>query len=369
MKKFFIVSLSLFLLVGSFYLIYNFLLVEDDKESNLGETANENSEVKPNTDKLSRIVEGPVMGIVLDESLGKIQYYSFKEQGFWLASFDGAIKKRLSSDNWPNLKEVIWNNKTKKEVILKIEDSFYLYVFGNKEKFIKKSEALSWLNFNQLIVYTYKNFATNKVTLNAANPDGTAWREIQELETDNLKMGHIPQSAKSFFYLKPDANRESNLTIIPIVGNELEKKGTPKFGSQYLWSNDGGKFLRSSVAQKGSSSLLLEVCEARSEVCKNLNLPTMATKCVWAKDNKNIYCAAPVNLPENILLPNDYIDNKIFTKDTFLKINTDSGKKEKVIEDKLIKDSLDASELLLSAKEDFLFFVDRKSGGLFRIII
>jgi hypothetical protein len=90
---------------------------------------------------------------------------------------------------------------------------------------------------------------------------------------------------------------------------------------------------------------------------------------VWSKNNKNVYCAAPTNIEKNVLMPNDYLNNKIFTKDFFWKVNMETFKKEKIIDEKYIKEDLDATNMLVSPNEDFLFFINKKDGGLFRIVI
>ncbi|MFA6183881.1 MAG: hypothetical protein WC682_02135 [Parcubacteria group bacterium] len=372
MKKVFVISLVMFLLVGGFYFIYNFLLVDnsaknDSKASQISDNNSEKSNA-PILEKVIKIIDGNIKGLTLDLKGDKIQYYNNNEKGFWLASFDGSIKERLSNDDFGKLDKVVWSND-KKEAILKMGDSFYLYKFGNKEKFIKKTKALSWMNFNQKIVYSYEDYASRKKTLNIANPDGSDWKELAKLESDDIIMSYIPESAKASFWSVPDAFKESNMTIIPFGEGELEKIGEMKFGSDYLWSNDGGKFLRSSVSQKGGNNLNLEVCEVKNNNCTNLNLPTMISKCAWSKNNKSVYCALPKNIDKNSVMPNDYLNNKFSTNDIFWKVNVGSGKKEKVLDEKYIKEELDATNLVISPNEDFLFFINKKNNNLFRIAI
>ncbi|MGW8185446.1 MAG: hypothetical protein ACWGHO_05045 [Candidatus Moraniibacteriota bacterium] len=372
MKKVFIISSVLLCLAGSFYVVYNFLLLEEspqkEKIQEVFNEDNKNREVSTNVERISRIAEGNIESLSLDESGKKIQYYSSSEKGFWWSFFDGSNKQRLSNDDFEGFKNAIWN-QNKKEALLEIGDSFYLYSFGNEKKFIKKTKALNWINFNQKIVYTYEDFSTGKKTLNVANPDGSNWKEIATVESDDINIAFIPGSAKASFWPKPDSFNESNVSIVSVGEVEIDKVGELKFGADYLWSNDGSKFLRSSVSQKGSSNLILESCEARTGKCENMNLPTIASKCAWSKNNKNIYCAAPINMGKNVVMPNDYSNNKFSSRDFFWKVNMENGKKEKVIDEKFIKEELDASDLLISPNEDFLFFINKKDGSLFRIII
>lgn len=369
MKKVFIVSMVLLFLAGNFYFAYNFLLKEKDQTEATSEEEKSDKKNNLNLEKLSRLVEKNVKGLSLSEDGGKIQYYNSNDKSFWLSSFDGeSIKKKLSNDDFGDAEKITWN-KNRKEALLKIKDSFYLYRFGDKEKFIKNSKSLNWINFDQKIVYTYNDQASGKKTLNIANPDGSNWKEIAMIESDEIVIDPIPRSAKSSFWSYPSAFIKSDLTIIPFIEGELEKKGELKFGSDYLWSNDGNKFLRSSVSEEGGNNLILEVCELKSDKCLNLNLPTLASKCVWTNNDKSIYCAMPTNIGRNTVMPNDYLNNKIYTKDSLWKVNIESAKKEKALDEKYLKEELDVTNLILSPNEDFLFFINRKDGGLFRIIL
>lgn len=370
MKKIFIISLVLLCLVGSFYLVYNFLLVDNEnlKGSKEKDNTNEIKQIEPNTEKVSKIIGENIKSLSLDASENKLQYYNYSDKGFWTASFDGSGKKKMSNDDFDNLKNVFWNQQ-KSQALLEMNESYYFYSFGNKEKFIKRTKALNWINFNQRIIYSYEDYKTGKKTLNISMPDGSDWREIATLENDDIKISSIPGSARASFWLKPDAFNESNITIVPVGEGELEKVGDLKFGSDYLWSNDGNKFLRSSLRQKGSSDLILEACEVKTGKCANLNLPTLASKCVWSKNNQNVYCALPINITKNAIIPNDYYNNKIFTKDTFWKVEINGGKKENILNEKNLENEIDAANLLLSPNEDFLFFINRKDGGLFRLML
>lgn len=370
MKKVFIISSVLLCLAGIFYVVYNFLLLDESpQKSKIQEIVTENKEsASNNLEKISKIAEGNIKKIFLDESGKKIQYYSDSEKGFLTSFFDGSNKQKLSNDDFSGLKQIIWN-QSKKEALLEIDGSYYLYSFGNEKKFIKKSKALNWINFNQKIIYTYEDFGTGKKTLNIANPDGSEWRELTAMDSDDINIVSIPGSAKASFWPKPDSFKESNISIVSVGEVEIDKVGDLKFGADYLWSNDGNKFLRSSVSQKGTSNLILESCEVKTGKCINMNLPTMASKCTWSKNNKNVYCAVPVNVDKNLLMPNDYLNDKFYTKDFFWKVSIENGKKEKLVDEKYAKEDLDASSLLISPNEDFLFFINKRDGSLFRIII
>lgn len=373
MKKIFIISLVLFFLLGSFYAAYNFLLKDPelteitDVLSDLGDEKTKNEETFE-FKKISKVTEGDILAVSLDESGSKIRYYDNINKGFWITSFDGSFKKKMSSDNFDGLKEAKWSEDGKR-ALLKINDAFYLYNYDEGEKLIKKTKSLSWIGFDQGIVYTFSDSENGKKTLNIANPDGSNWREIGVLNSDNLIMSVVPKSTKASFWPKADSFTESELTMVSFGKEGIETKGGLKLGADYLWSSEGNSFLRSSVAQKGSNKLVLEICNLKSESCSDLNLPTIAPKCVWLKNDKDIICALPKNIKTDSVWPNDYWSKKNMTEDSFWKINMETGKKERITEEKDEAIGVDAINLIASPNNDFIFFINRKDNQLYRVSI
>jgi hypothetical protein len=100
---------------------------------------------------------------------------------------------------------------------------------------------------------------------------------------------------------------------------------------------------------------------------KNLEIPTLVSKCVWSKNNKIVYFALPSSLPDNILMPNDYDAKKFTTTDTFWKVDVTTGKKDRMIELEKMQGSYDASNLFLSPDEGNLFFINRIDDKLYKV--
>ena len=155
--------------------------------------------------------------------------------------------------------------------------------------------------------------------------------------------------------------------MVSTVGGEVRKIFSGRFGADYLWSKDGAKALVSSSDSKGGSKINLGIINNNGGEYQNLNIPTFVSKCAWGKDNKTIYYALPSFSSENYVLPNDYQDGKITAKDTFWKMDISSGKAERIVDIKDIKDSYDATGMFLSPSEDILFFINKIDGKLYGI--
>jgi len=100
---------------------------------------------------------------------------------------------------------------------------------------------------------------------------------------------------------------------------------------------------------------------------QSLMTPTFITKTVWSKDNKTIYFALPGSVPENSILPNDYFEKNLHSKDTFWKLDVTTGKKSRLAELKEVAQNFDSTNFILSPDESTLFFTDRSTKRLYRI--
>lgn len=202
--------------------------------------------------------------------------------------------------------------------------------------------------------------------MNIANPDGTGWEKITELNYKDIIIAPVPQSGLVSFWTNPDANSETVLQSVSIVGQSSKILFTGKFGVDYLWNNNGTKALLSHSDAKGGTKIRLAVINDQGGEYKNLEMPTFVTKCVWTRDNKTVYCALPGSIPESAILPNDYYVGKFNTTDTFWKVNTQTGEKERIVALDKIQGSFDASTLFLNYDESILFFVNKSDGKLYR---
>ncbi|PJA87018.1 MAG: hypothetical protein CO141_01710 [Candidatus Moranbacteria bacterium CG_4_9_14_3_um_filter_42_9] len=75
----------------------------------------------------------------------------------------------------------------------------------------------------------------------------------------------------------------------------------------------------------------------------------------------------PASIPENAIMPNDYYNASFSTDDTFWKVDTQTGEKERIVSLDKITEKLDADTLFLNGDESFLFFVNKKDDKLYRI--
>lgn len=383
MKKIFIISSILLLLALIFLGIYNFVFSDiparTSGNSSDNKIENSVSDPSPTADSKKKDVENKKIKFLTDEavissaiSLDKkyIQYYSKENGNVWKISLDGSEKINISQDILTGLTRVLWSPKENKVISRFPQNKFYLYDHAVSKGIVLKKgiSDIAWTNLGDKIIYNYCDIKTKACSLNLANSDGSRWKKMADLQPGRISIAPVPQSSLISYWNYPDAFSQTFLKTISLVGGEPETILSGKYGADYLWSPDGKKVLVSSLAEKGSSKIMLGVADNGGKNYQALNIPTLTSKCAWA-DEKNIYCALPTAIPDGAVMPNDYQDGKITTKDTFLKINVLNGENERIVDLEEITSAYDAENLIVSLYEGCLFFVNRIDGKLYRIDI
>jgi hypothetical protein len=325
-----------------------------------------------NKEKIYALSQGVAISPFVSAKDEKIKYYNPSNGSVSEVSFGGDGRSIIDENNFEGLEKVSWSPDGSK-VISRFNSGgkiqYTSYDYGTK-KFFKLADGIEFATWNSLgdqIVYKYSDSKTKKKTINTANYDGSNWKKITDVLINNFWMATVPQSSFVSYWNSPNALEETSLSLVSTVAGDSKKIFSGRFGADYLWSPNGTKALVSFTESRGGSKISLGVINSNGGEFQNLNIPTLASKCVWGKDNKTIYYALPSFSAENGTLPNDYQNGKITSKDTFWKVDITTGKAERLVEVVDIKSAYDAKNLFLSPSEDILFFInsaDRKLYGI-----
>ena len=284
----------------------------------------------------------------------------------------GNSSKKLTEKKIIALKKAIWS-PDKSSILLESnangQDYFLLFNIKNDNLLTlnKNIDKVAWLSTSDKIIYKYHDPAKNKSSLNISDPDGKNWKKIVDLPHDKFSFFQMPHSGFISFWNNSDAYYPTSFQIISSLGENQKDLYKDSFGAEYLWDNSGSHVLVSHSDKEGGTKMQLGIMDYNGEGYKDLGLPTFVSKCVWSKDGKTVYCALPVEIPDNSILPNDYQTGKFKTADTFWKINIDTGEKERIVETNDITGSYDLSQPFLNSNESLLFFVNKVDGKLYKI--
>ncbi len=378
-KKIFIISSVLLSAVLFFLGIYNISFKKEQTsiQTKMNDDANNNVLDKivgtnKNKEKIYSLSDEAIISPTSVDNGDSVEYYSRSNGNVFKVFSDGEGKSTVSDKNLSGLTNVLWSLDGSK-VISRFNENgkihYSTYNYKEKKGYVLSDgvEYAVWNSLGNQIFYKYFNSKSNKRTLNVADIDGKNWKKIADINFNNAFISAISQSSLVSFWNSPNAFEETNLNVVSTLGGEVRKIFSGKFGADYLWSPNGLKALISFSDSRGGSKISLGIINNNGGEFQNLNIPTFVSKCVWSKDSKTVFYALPSFSSENNVLPNDYQGGKVFTRDTFWKMDITSGKTERVVEIKDIKDSYDATNLFLSPSEDILFFINKGNGKLYGI--
>lgn len=374
-KKIFFFSLSLFVLVLIFLGAYNLAFKNNvnDPVADPGKKSFEKNNTEPQFTP-NGTAENPINEAILGATGSDdyfIYYYSLDDKSIKKATFEGKNKSILMSHLPGEVTRILWSPKRDKALLFIAQDGPSLWYFANlttKTLIPLKPEIsrLAWDNFGEKIFYQYTDPITKKRSLNMANPDGGNWKKLTDLGDDDYYLSSVPGSSLVSFWPKPRIQSLSSLETVGAAGETRHIITSGIYGCDYLWTSNGERVVVSGDETTDGKNFSLRVIENTGQA-KDLAIPPITSKTVWSKDNHTLYYALPGGLPENTRLPNDYFEKNIHSKDTFWKIDTNTGKKTRLVTLKDATQIFDSSNLFLSPEEDGLFFTDRTTNKIYRI--
>lgn len=346
------------------------LTVENTPQDELQLSNGQQSEEEPSqpvNKKIKLLVGSGVKGADLAEGGSRVIYY--KNQQFTSADLKGGNKLSLAAYPFEGVQRVTWNYK-KNKAIIKTDLDFYLYDFTKEaaQKLKPGMDIVSWVPFEDKVIYKYYDQESGERTLDLADPDGSNWEEIADIPYKDAKINASLRGKDICYFPWPDARVETKKICFDPLNQEERTVYQGVFGADYLWSPSGNKILASFAQERVGNKLSLAAMNDQGGELKPLNFPTTAQKCIWSKDEVYIYCAMMSgNFPESTELPNDWEEGRVTSRDTLWRIDTTNAKKERVVEIEELPNSLDAVNLFLDEDEANLFFIDRSTEGLYRV--
>lgn len=205
------------------------------------------------------------------------------------------------------------NNSASKEIVTNGEIINWLWdKKQNKLTYISKYiRNIAWSPDSKKIVYQYYIWKKNQNNIMIANPDGTGWQEIINLDGEEYGVSWLDTEDILFYYLPTDPNSGSNLYKINIKNKEKSELISDFSVLDIKISPDGKKILYEIYENSENTSLGLINQDGLDK--KKLGLQTSTGKTVWSLDSKIIFMA--LNVENN-------------RSDTLYRIETNNDKKE-----------------------------------------
>lgn len=215
----------------------------------------------------------------------------------------------------------------------------------------------AWSPKTHELVYLDKKASGH--TINILNVDSPAPKGKVSLRA-NVEDAVLSWPKTTFFLL---GSRSSAYSASSLWRIDKDKKTwlpivVDRSGLSLRWNEDGSTALVLISSGRGGK---LNLINDRGEALRELNFLTLPEKCSFA--SRVLICAIPEDKRklETSFLPDDYLKEAFFTKDSFLEVDLDSG------ETKTLSWGGEADAANIQIKKDEFFFLNRLDGKLYSI--
>jgi len=279
---------------------------------------------------------------------------------------------KLSETIFTNILKIDWSNNQDK-VLLTFEDNGKI-----RYSLFDLTQDLTYLlpSYITAIDFSFddKNFVIyhqeeNNNYLATLSLDGTKETKLLEINFSNIEIFSLDKD-NLIFYQKPAPLmpiegvftynlKTKNLTTLPIYLYDTAKI----YGLEAMPSKNGD-YLLFSATDYQNKNLELYVFEIAENKFFKMPFASFVDKCTFTNDSKNIYCAYSNSFSNNdFSYPFDYYLGLISSQDSFAKVNLETGEFTIFTENT----PFDANNLQVSENEDFLVFINKYDGLIYKL--
>ena len=359
LKKILIILIILLILIVGILGVYNFFFKEEpDATTSPLDTATDST---VSSSLIQVVSQEPVLSPVINNQ--KVKYYLKSNGNVFESNFDGSDKIRTSSAILPGLFKILWSSN-KDKVIAFFEENdhvkkyFYDYSTNASAVLDDKIGWIAWSPAQDKIVYQYDE------NISIAEPDGSQWASIFQTKIKNL-ITEWPSQNQIAIRTRPSGLAKSVVYVINTVTGNFQKI-LEAYGLTALWSPLGDKLLFSETDSQGKN-LKLKIANPNESTIKELIFASLPEKCAWSQDNRTLFCAAPKEISDLAVLPDDYYKKNVDFVDNFWRINLDTEEIVQIYTSNKNETAYNAKNLLLSSSEDYLLFINQKDGLLYSL--
>lgn len=312
-------------------------------------------------DTILQLSDVPVLSPAFTKKEDKILYYQKEGGDVFARDLAKSQSEKISHITIVGMTEAIWSPLRDRAAVFYIDNETlkaFLHINNTSVAVLPQNmTSFSWSPDGKFIGYGLEK--DGKFNLATADAAGKNARTIFSNPLRDLRISWVTQD-KIALQSPPSGLTEGFLFAYSRANGTLNKLFS-SYGLLSLWSPDGTRIITSSTNGQGKN-LSLMVRDAAGGELYATGLATFPQKCVWA-GNKEIYCGVPESYPAEAVLPDSYLRGEFHTADRLVRIDVE----KKEIRTVFNEGNFDIENLLITKKKDYIIFVDRNNGTLWRL--
>lgn len=217
------------------------------------------------------------------------------------------------------------------------------------------------------IVYLFEDRESNISNISSAAADGSKWKILQPYSADSIDL-RWTNPFRFFVGEVPTSYDQTSLGSLSVSGDDAQTLVADAFGLTYKVSPDGNTILYT-IGSSRSDEVYLYVTDINGSFHTDLEIATMADKCAFAEDNVTVYCGVPQRGNLDFVVPDDYLEGNMVTNDSFYRINTQTGDKERLGGASEFGTVYDVFEPFVADSGRTVYFTRKQDGNLYALLI
>lgn len=313
-------------------------------------------------ERLVQLTDFPAVAPAINNDGKEVRYYKKDGGDLYASDFSGKKQEKISSITIIGLSEAVWSPTKDRSAIFYLDRETlksFIHVGTSSIALLPQDiKSFSWSPDGKNIAYLLRK--NDKANLIMADSSGNKSQTVFSAPVLDSQLSWVSLD-KIIFQTAPSGLAEGDLFVFSRSSGSFTKLKGGYWGLMIKWSPDGSKFMGSFAETKGGK-IKMVIFSAGSDELFDTNLSTLPTKCAWV-GNSEIYCGVPVDLDDSMLLPDHYLSGEITTSDQIIQINVDKKEIYGVWNERLF----DISEPVLDKDQNYLTFIDKKSGFLWSL--
>lgn len=310
---------------------------------------------------LVQLTDFSVLGPSLTKDENKVRFYK-KDGGHLVVSDFSGTKEEISNLTLVGILDAQWSPAKDRALVSYLEGDIvkmFLHIGTSSVVNIGSDiRSASWSPTGKEFAYT--NEQNGKLQLIVGDSNGKNLKVIYQTPVLDAQVAWI--SANMFaFQTAPSGLADGYIFLYARSNGSFRRVMGPTFGMESIWSPDGSRAIVSSTNGAGNDPHYVVLTSSGLKSPSTAGLLLME-KCVWANSHV-MYCAIPREIPADAVLPDSYLRGEWTTRDRLVRLDLDGKQASYVLNDS----TFDMTNLLITKNEDYLFFINKPDGTLWRL--